>query len=267
KEPAVPRNRDLAVGFGNDILARAAAHLLEVVLAVVRCADHFGDTVGPARRYDDAAADAPDDGRSLAVGIGRDDDGPAGGENPVEPAGDDVSRESAGKTDVMDMRCRDRLRQRLARLVAETVHATGLQHLGERLDVLEPRTRADGDDREILQIAKERRGADENVEVLRVSDVARVHDDEAAGKPVLERPRIFVRLRMNRVAVDPVRYHFDAAGARTLRLEPAAHRVADRDDAVGAPQVEADQLPQQLDQRLALEPLHLDGHLREHVLA
>src|SRR5207302_4104204 len=164
EEPAVPGNRDLAVGFGNDILARAAAHLLEVVLAVVRCADHFGDTVGPARRYDDAAADAPDDGRSLAVGIGRDDDGPAGGENPVEPAGDDVSRESAGKTDVMDMRCRDRLRQRLARLVAEKVHAIGLQHLGERLDVLEPRTRADDDDREILQIAKERRGADENVE-------------------------------------------------------------------------------------------------------
>ena len=48
--------------------------------------------------------------------------------------------------------------------------------------------------------------------------------------------------------------------------ESAAHRLPDRDDALGALQVEAHEQPQDADQRTALQPAQLDGDLGEDVL-
>ena len=58
-----------------------------------------------------------------------------------------------------------------------------------------------------------------------------------------------------------------APGGRALRLEAQLHRVADRDDAVGAPQVEGDEPPQRTQHERLLEPLDPLGDLREDVLA
>ena len=57
------------------------------------------------------------------------------------------------------------------------------------------------------------------------------------------------------------------SGGAPFRLEPLLHRLADRDDAVGAAQVEARQRPSSADEHRVLEPLQLDRDLREDVLA
>ena len=67
--------------------------------------------------------------------------------------------------------------------------------------------------------------------------------------------------------VDPVRDHLDPLGRRALLLETQLHRLADRDDAVGAPQVERDEPPQRAEHERVLEPLDALGDLGEDVLA
>ena len=56
-------------------------------------------------------------------------------------------------------------------------------------------------------------------------------------------------------------------GSRALLGEPRAHRLADRDDAVGALEVEADRVAQRCDDDRVVEPLQLDRDLGEDVLA
>ena len=169
----------------------------------------------------------------------------------------------------MEVGGRERERQPGARLVAEEPH---------RLRHLEPLARARVSSAcrapnpittisSPLEVAEEGRGADERVEVLRVPDVARVHDDERIVEAVLARPGVVPRLRRELLRVDPVRDHLDAAGGRALRLEAQLHRLADRDDAVGAPQVERDEPPQRAEHERLLEPLDALGDLGEDVLA
>ena len=82
----------------------------------------------------------------------------------------------------MDVGGRERLRQQLARLVRQEPHLVGLEPLGERDELGVAGAEADDHDREVVEVAQERRGADELVEVLRVADVAGVHDDEACRR-------------------------------------------------------------------------------------
>ena len=123
------------------------------------------------------------------------------------------------------------------------------------------------DDADVRAVAEERRRADEAVEVLRVTHVARVHDDEAADEPVALRPLVVARLRRDRARVDPVRDHAQALRRRALRLEPLPHRLADRDDAVGAAQVGTDEPAQDADHGGVPQPVELGRDLRKDVLA
>ncbi len=99
-------------------------------------------------------------------------------------------------------------------------------------------------------------------------DVAGVHDDELRVEPAVARPRV-VLSRAARAACVSTQFGITRrrSGRRALLLEARAHRLADRDDAVGAPEVEADEPAQQAHQRAVLEPLQLDRDLGEHVLA
>ena len=99
-----------------------------------------------------------------------------------------------------------------------------------------------------------------------MTDVARVHDDELPGQPVEPRPLVVRGLRRDRLRVHPVRNHPDAIGRSALRLQPAAHRVADRDDAIGALEVKADQLAQRRHEQAVVEPPQLGRDLGEDVL-
>ena len=75
----------------------------------------------------------------------------------------------------------------------------------------------------------------EHVEVLRQADVARVHQDEAIGEPVLACKRVVLRSGDDGVAVGPVVDDVDPSRIGALLLDQAApHAVAERDDAVGA---------------------------------
>src|SRR5581483_7649788 len=56
-----------------------------------------------------------------------------------------------------------------------------------------------------LVVAEERRRAHERIEVLRMADVAGVHDDEAVGEPVLPGPGVVLGRGLDRLRVDPVR--------------------------------------------------------------
>ena len=102
---------------------------------------------------------------------------------------------------------------------------------------------------EVVEVAEERRRAYERVEVLRVADVAGMHDDELVDEAVRTRPVVVLRRRLYRVRVHPVRDDDDPLRQRSLLLEPLAHRLADRDHAIGAPQVEADERAEKRDER------------------
>ena len=129
------------------------------------------------------------------------------------------------------------------------------------------RAEAGDDDPQVVAVAEERRRADEAVEILRVADVAGVHDDEAADEIVLRGPLVVARLRRDRAGVDPVRDHAQPLRRRALGLESLAHRLADRDDPVGAAQVGADEASQDADDRRVAEAVELRRDLREDVLA
>jgi hypothetical protein len=129
------------------------------------------------------------------------------------------------------------------------------------------RAEARDDDADVLAVAQKGRRADEAVEVLCVADVARVHHDEPRREPVPFRPRVVAALWRDRTRVHPVRDHPQTLGGRALRLEPLAHGLADRDDAVGAAQVRADEPAQHADDRRVAEPVELGGDLGEDVLA
>ena len=118
----------------------------------------------------------------------------------------------------------------------------------------------------VVEIAQERRGADERLDVLGVADVARVHDDEAVVEPLLAGPVVRRRLRRDPAGVDPVLDHAHALGRRSLLLQALAHRLADRHDPVCPAEVGLDHQPQEADEERILEPLQLDGDLGEDVL-
>ena len=128
------------------------------------------------------------------------------------------------------------------------------------------RTGADDHDPEVLEIAEERRGADEGCDVLRVPDVAGVHDEEAGVIAVLARPGVVPGLRRDAAGVDPVLDHANPLRRRTLGLEPLAHRLSNRDDPIRAAEVGLHHQAQQADQDRVLEALQLDRDLGEHVL-
>ena len=130
-----------------------------------------------------------------------------------------------------------------------------------------PRAEADHDDPESIQVAQERRGPHERVEILRVADVPGVHHDEGAVEALLRRPGVVPRLRHELGRVDPVRDHLDPLGGSALLLEPQLHRVADRDDTVGTAEVERDEPAQRSEHERLLEALHALGDLGEDVLA
>ncbi len=97
--------------------------------------------------------------------------------------------------------------------------------------------------------------------------VAGVHDDELAVELVLACPVVLARQRHKGARVDPVRDDAYPLGRSALLLEPAAHRLADRHDAIGAAEVETDDPPQRQDHQRVLEPPERGGDLREDVLA
>ncbi len=168
----------------------------------------------------------------------------------------------------MEVGGREREREPPARLVAEEAHdARHLEPLREAGQLSVARAEADHHHLQPVEVAEERGRADERVEVLRVPDVARVHDDEGVVDSLLPRPRVPPRLRRELRGVDPVRDHLDPRGRRALLLETQLHRLPDRDHAVGAAQVERDEPPQRAHHERMLEALEPLGDLREDVLA
>ena len=152
-------------------------------------------------------------------------------------------------------------------MVTEEAHLLDLEQPGQRLELVTPGAAADEHDAEVVEVAQERAGTDERVEVLRVADVSRVHDREPCREAVRGRPRVVARLRGDAGGVDPVRDYPEALGSGALLLQAAPHRLADRDDPVGAAQVERDERAEHADDEAALEPLDRDGDLGEDVLA
>ena len=164
------------------------------------------------------------------------------------------------------MGARERVREHLARLVGKEPDTRDLEPLGKRHGVRLPGAPADDDDAKIFEVAKKRSRAHECLDVLSMADVAGVHDHETRIETVFARPTVQARLRCDAVGVDPVLDHAHAIRAGALLLEPATHRLADRDDAVGTPQVSVDHETQKAHQQGVLEALELDRDLGEDVL-
>jgi hypothetical protein len=139
--------------------------------------------------------------------------------------------------------------------------------IAQGLNLCAPRPEADDRHPEIVEVAQQGRGREEDVEVRRVPDVAGVHHGEQAREPVIPNPTVVASLRRDRLGVDPVRDHADLIWRRSLGDQALAHPVADRDDVVGPLQVVRDELAQGADEPLVREPPELRRDLREDVLA
>jgi hypothetical protein len=100
-----------------------------------------------------------------------------------------------------------------------------------------------------------------------VTDVPGVHDDEPPDEAVPRGPLVVARLGRDRPRVDPVRDDAKPLGRRSFRLEPVAHGLTDRDDAVRTAQVRADEPSEHADHRGIPKSVELGRDLREHVLA
>jgi len=90
----------------------------------------------------------------------------------------------------------------------------------------------------------------ERVEVLGVTDVARVHDDEAVVQALAPAPLVVPRLRRDLGRVNPVRDHQHPLRPDSFRQQPLPHAVTDRDDHVGTLEVEADEASEHSDEDL-----------------
>jgi hypothetical protein len=112
-----------------------------------------------------------------------------------------------------------------------------------------------------VEVAEKRARPDERVEILRVADVPRVHDDEPPGQPVLARPWVVAGHRVNARHVHPVRYHTNPLGPDTFLLEPLPHRVPDRNNPVGRAQRRVDQHTEHADDHRVAEAAELDRNL------
>jgi hypothetical protein len=162
----------------------------------------------------------------------------------------------------------ERERKLLAWLVVEELHRPRhLETLRETRELAVPCAEPDHHDPEPLEVAEERRRPYERVEILGVPDVARVHDDELVAEPACRGPGVLPGLRLDLGRVDPVGDHLDPRLPRALVDEAELHRLADRHDPVGAPQVEPDELPERSEDERVLEPLDALRDLGEHVLA
>ena len=197
--------------------------------AVVRVADRAREQLGPSRRDDDAATDlARRAARSRSRRPPRRSPA-ARRRGPVEAARDDVARRGPRAspttcTSAADSDCGEHL----ARLVVEEAHA-GRPRAARRARRARRGARRVPmiDDPQVVEIAKERRRANQRVEILRVADVAGVHDDEACRRA---RARATTRCRCGcgreSRRVDPVRDHDDPLRRRALR--PRAARASSR---------------------------------------
>src|SRR6266404_8632578 len=97
----VPPNRDRPISVRDDVLAAPRAARDEIELAVVCAANRLREQLGPPGRDDDAAISLEDDPRSLTVWVGRDDNGPANGQDAVQPARHDIACQPACEADDM----------------------------------------------------------------------------------------------------------------------------------------------------------------------
>ena len=90
----------------------------------------------------------------------------------------------------MNVRCGERLREHAARLVVEEAHLVDLEQLRQRDELRVPGARADDHDLQVVEVAQKRRGPDEGIEILRVPDVAGVHDHELLVEADVARPGV-----------------------------------------------------------------------------
>ena len=160
-----------------------------------------------------------------------------------------------------------RLGEHAARLVVEERHLVDLQQLRQRHELAVACAGSDDENREVVEVTQERRRANERVEVLRMADVPGVHDDELLVHALLSRPVVGFVTRRQPLGVDPVRDHLHTLGRCTFLLETPAHRVADRNDPVRAPEVERHERTKEPHHDGILEALQLNGDLRKDVLA
>ena len=149
----------------------------------------------------------------------------------------------------------------------EAHRVVDLEALGERDHLGVAGAEARDHDPEVVAVAEEGRRADEAVEVLRVPDVPGVHDDEARHEVVL--PAHSLSRGCGVIARVSTQFGItrSRSGGAPFASQPLAHRLADGDDPVGAPQVGADEPAEHADDGGVAEPVELGRDLREDVLA
>ena len=144
------------------------------------------------------------------------------------------------------------MQQRLG-LIWEEADVGQAARRGHRFERLALGAVADDRDRQPLPRPQPVGGLDQDIEVLRQADVARVHQHEAIGEAVLAGEGVVLGPGHDRLAVGPVVNHVHARRVRALFLDqPAAHAIAERDNRVGvAQQITVDSIERPIDPAVA----------------
>ena len=127
----------------------------------MRIADGARKQLRTTGRNDDAATRLRDHLRGFALRVGGDDDGFRDGEDPIQTARHDVARETRRETHDVDVGGGERLLQQVAWLVEGERDLFDLELLGKRDQLRVTRAHADDRDRQIVEIAQERRRTNE----------------------------------------------------------------------------------------------------------
>ena len=221
-----------------------------------------------AGRRDRAAVVLAGDDRRFAARVDGRDKRPARRQNAVHLARHDVAFDAPLERHEKRIGRRERFVQQRLGLVGkepDVRQAAPGRHLLERLT---PGAIADDRHDQPFPGLQPRRRLDEQVEVLREADVARMHQDEPIAQAVRARERVVLGSGRDGLAVRPVVNDVDAVGVGALLLDqPPLHAVAERDDGVGfAEQIPVDAVERAVD-RLVVEVLEERRHFRKDVLA
>ena len=201
-----------------------------------------------------------------AAGFHCGDKRPAGSEDPVDLARDDVAGQPPAEAHDVHVGRPQRVRERLVGLRGEELHVAQPQAAHVGLERRLRRALAHDREHDVAFVTKAVGRSDQRPQRLRQAHVARVHHDEPVVPPLLGAEHRRPLERSHHRAVRPVVDDDDARSGSVELGQASFHVAADGDHTFGPPTERTVQRVEEPNERATPDPPQDDPHLREDVL-